>query len=58
LGSGIGLTKAADGRLFVFTEQVVVAMTAPAPSSPIWDYARKSILDFRDAVAVQDPESA
>lgn len=29
-----------------------------APSSPIWDHARSSILDFRDAVTVQDPTLA
>jgi hypothetical protein len=28
--------------------------TAP-PSSPVWDHAKSSILDFRDAVAVKDP---
>lgn len=28
------------------------------PSSPIWDHAKASILDFRDAVAVQDPTMA
>lgn len=25
------------------------------PSSPIWDHAKASVLDFRDAVAVKDP---
>lgn len=28
------------------------------PSSPIWDHAKQHILDFRDAVAVQDPTLA
>lgn len=25
------------------------------PSSPVWDHAKSTILDFRDAIAVQDP---
>jgi hypothetical protein len=31
---------------------------AAAPSSPIWDHVKNTVLDFRDAVAVQDPTLA
>lgn len=28
----------------------------PMPTSPVWDHAKGAILDFRDAIAVQDPQ--
>src|SRR6185437_6928239 len=39
------------------TQRDITGEAAPPapPSSPVWDHAKAAILDFRDAVAVQDP---
>jgi hypothetical protein len=50
--SGKGMAAAED------PEHADAAQGGSLPTSPIWDHAKSTILDFRDAVAVQDPTLA
>lgn len=47
--SGKGLAAAEDPA------NADAAAEGSLPTSPIWDHAKSSILDFRDAIAVKDP---
>lgn len=47
--SGRGMAAAED------PEHAEDALGGVMPTSPIWDHAKASVMDFRDAIAVKDP---